>query len=824
MPLKGYWPLDVNEDDELENYVGGGVNGTLTYSNGFNTKAADFTGSQGIMVQTHDEASVDQNFSSWSLWFRSSSTTGDSQCRIIGRDASDYWSILLNQSVASGSQALTFYFGSGGVSTISSTIETDKWYHISFGWDKVNNIAKFWLNGTRSFTRTTTYTWLTASRPVVVGQNTEETFFAGNFLDGKIDEVRYYDHLLSDLEAYELSLGKIGHWTMDGTSNDNTLSKIMSTSQHETPTFVYDAPVRNQWVDFSPTVLEAFVYNAPDMDYWDFGTDSDHSFSVAFDWNADITEFALGKGGIFIIQVGAQINFWLRAESAGVSSDCLSTTSGMTLGVTHRVVCTYDGIDRKIYIDGVLDKTCTTNYLLDSYPSYPQFTIGSGYDDAAVAFNGRLGDVRLYGKALTQDDVTRLQNVRASMTDQGQLFSYKLVEKITNESSSYGNKYVTTGDRILYGITDGTTVYKNKSLVGTVNRYGSLALNSAAGDLIETSNPTGFNTAAPGLRLSWLGTRFSMYLGRGEPVKIIIYSLRDTEVRFYNLTVSTTVPESTFNFTAGEYDNTTISMSILGNVYAIESDEPVCLFHSGTSTNYDYHPIYPETKELIGSSSTGTNLTTSYDNTEVTLYMGDGTSASYSLNRGSHQALPSEGSFHSGVGHRLVSNNPISVYSYGDGDGGDAVPYHGRQAMHTEFAIADDTLEYLTFMGLEQGATIDIYNTSGTNVYSSTVSNGSADGQYPTNKHILPASVTGGAINAGFRVVCSTPQYGISQQTSNGDETIMFGGYGTYGSYNSELPNKEGIINTFELDEVNATKTQINNDNSIETVEYNETL
>ena len=433
MPLKGYWPLDVDEKDMFEKYDGGGVNGTLTYSNGFNTKAADFTGSQGIMVQTHAEAEVSKNFCSYSLWFRSSiETTGNNVARIITRDASDYWAVTLDQDVASGSQVLSFYYGSSTAVEISSSINKDQWYHIAFGFDKANNIAKFWLSGVREFTRSTSYTWLTTSRPVVIGQNTEQTWSNAQFLDGKIDEVKYHDHLLSDLEAYELSLGKIGHWTMDGTSNDNTPSKIMSSGSNGTPTFVTGSPVREKWANFVTT--QSFIYAGYDMDYWDFGTDSDHSFSIAFDWNADITEFALGKGGVFRIQVGAQINFWLRAENAGVSSDCLSTTSGMTLGVDHRVVCTYDGTDRKIYIDGVLDKTQATNYLLDSYPTSDTFTIGEGFDASTYEYDGRLGDVRLYGKALTQDDVTRLENTRASMTDRGQLFSYKLVEGGTQVS------------------------------------------------------------------------------------------------------------------------------------------------------------------------------------------------------------------------------------------------------------------------------------------------------------------------------------------------------------------------------------------------------
>jgi hypothetical protein len=819
MSLKGYWPLDVNELDQHKKYVGGGVNGTLTYSNGFNTKAADFTGSQGIMIQTHAEAEVDKNFCSYSLWIRSTSTTGVSAARIIGRDASDYWCIALNQNVASGSQLLKFYFGSAVGADISTTIETDKWYHIAFGFDKTNNIAKFWLNGVRIFTRTAAYTWPITSRPVVIGQNTEDTFFAGNFFDGKIDEVRYYNHLLSDLEAYELSLGKIGHWTLDGTSNDNTLSRIMSSGTHESPTFVYDSPVRDQWVDFSPTTLEAFVYEVSDMDYWDFGTDSDHSFSVVFDWNADNTEFALGKGGIFRIQVGSQINFWLRAENAGVSSDCLSTTSGMTLGITRRVVCTYDGTDRKIYIDGILDKTCTTNYLIDSFPSYPQFTIGSGHD-TSYAYDGRIGDVRLYGKALTQDDVTRLQNVRASMTDRGQLFSYKLIEKLSNESSSYGNKYVPIiGSRTVYGITDGTVVNKNGVIVGTVDRYGSLALNNAVGDLIESSNPISMHYNIQGMRLSWAGKVFSLYVSRYNPIELGVYALRDTEVRLYNLTVSKTVPESTYQLSAGEY-STALSLALINN-YSVESDEPVCVYYSRVDGG-DYHPCYPDTKELIGSSATG-HVCTAYDNTEVTLYMGDGTSATYNLNRGDQVNLPNEGTRHVGVGHRLVANNPISCWSLGDGDGGDGVPYIAREAMHKEFAVTGNTCDYIQIIGLEQGATVAVYDLTGTNIYNGTVGNGSADSVYPTNLHILAASVTGGVINAGFRIVCSTPQY-IIIQLSNDDETVLYGGYGTYGAYNTELPNKEGVINIFELDEVSATKNQINSDNSIETIEYNETL
>jgi hypothetical protein len=79
----------------------------------------------------------------------------------------------------------------------------------------------------------------------------------------------------------------------------------------------------------------------------------------------------------------------------------ITVDTGDISGVWRHVAATYDGTDRSIYLDGVLVGVDQpgTHYVPDS----ANFRIGS--TNNGEFFNGRLGDVRLYDRALSANEV-----------------------------------------------------------------------------------------------------------------------------------------------------------------------------------------------------------------------------------------------------------------------------------------------------------------------------------------------------------------------------------------------------------------------------------
>lgn len=98
----------------------------------------------------------------------------------------------------------------------------------------------------------------------------------------------------------------------------------------------------------------------------------------------------------------------------GNSSNITATSvsySGINLNDNnwHLLVGTFDGLNRKLYVDGVL-KSSLSNYYYSLDIQYP-FLIG--YDPLPAYnryFNGSIDDVRIYNRAITSDEVVYLFN------------------------------------------------------------------------------------------------------------------------------------------------------------------------------------------------------------------------------------------------------------------------------------------------------------------------------------------------------------------------------------------------------------------------------
>jgi len=106
----------------------------------------------------------------------------------------------------------------------------------------------------------------------------------------------------------------------------------------------------------------------------------------------------------------------------------------------HHVVMTYDGSNIKIYVDGVLKVTTAQTGAIptDAF----DFKMGA-------SMNGKLDDMRLYGRALSQTEITNWydeynSNIQVSDLQKG-LVGWWKYDGNTKDSGSYGNPGVATG-------------------------------------------------------------------------------------------------------------------------------------------------------------------------------------------------------------------------------------------------------------------------------------------------------------------------------------------------------------------------------------------
>jgi len=135
-------------------------------------------------------------------------------------------------------------------------------------------------------------------------------------------------------------------------------------------------------------------------------------------FDADSQDFIFEKGNVntqySLFSHGTDIVFrtFHDADSSYITTSTSKSNAGIVNGQWHNIVASWDGSNKKIYIDSrlVLDnaktgalKTRTTNAAIGTFGNY-----------ASYPFGGDIAKVAIYGKGLTATEV--LQNYNATKT------------------------------------------------------------------------------------------------------------------------------------------------------------------------------------------------------------------------------------------------------------------------------------------------------------------------------------------------------------------------------------------------------------------------
>jgi len=81
-----------------------------------------------------------------------------------------------------------------------------------------------------------------------------------------------------------------------------------------------------------------------------------------------------------------------------------TTTNSWTAGTWYHIAGTYDGFKLKIYVNGILENTL---YQQGTQRPASDFYFGNGW---SVPFEGKIDDVRIYNRALSDQEIADLAN------------------------------------------------------------------------------------------------------------------------------------------------------------------------------------------------------------------------------------------------------------------------------------------------------------------------------------------------------------------------------------------------------------------------------
>ena len=218
MALQVWLPLDGNTNNYgISNNTVSVMGDGITFTDGKIGKAATFPNSPACCLYM---TGLKLQIFSWAVWVKINGE-GYANAQYILSEGRDVTSHGTNIYLSKDGTTLNWrtHMKSG-----STSIELDRWYHVALTAD--GSHVRFYLDG--NLLSTTAYTedsdYIQSSNKFAIGKlSYSYTSTAGYFpLNGQVNDVRIYDHCLSQAEIHELSKGLVQHFKLDG-ANTNLL-------------------------------------------------------------------------------------------------------------------------------------------------------------------------------------------------------------------------------------------------------------------------------------------------------------------------------------------------------------------------------------------------------------------------------------------------------------------------------------------------------------------------------------------------------------------------------------------------------------------------
>lgn len=443
--LKGYWSFNGSDIEGTTAYDRSGARNTSTLTNG-PIKTVGQIGQGMSFDGTDDYANIpssttfDSSAGTYSFWFRVNNMPSGNGDMLIGRHDAGGSNNGVTVFIYSGTLGLQIKDNSGGVADISSTtpLTTGIWYHVAatYATQGTGGAVELYLNGVRIGSTTNSGPWAFNSQAIRLADSID-TYW--EIFDGRLDEVRVYNRVLSASEIksqYEsatpdkgntsasqpqgtgrLDSDLVGYWKLDentGTSaadsstngNTGTLTngptwiagQIGSGVQFDGTNDYIDAGTDSSLILTDRRTISAWVYISGTMVNGD-------EYYIARKFSSGDSNSYYGMT-LFHNGTGTVLGSYGGGGGAYVYS-----TGYLAAGQWHHVAVTFDKPNISFYINGKLDST-GADTVGGGYPS-GSGTMVLGTLGGGSYLNGRLDEVRVYGRPLSADEVGQLYRLSA---------------------------------------------------------------------------------------------------------------------------------------------------------------------------------------------------------------------------------------------------------------------------------------------------------------------------------------------------------------------------------------------------------------------------
>ena len=445
-----YLPFNGNAHDSIMGNNGTVTNATLSNDYLDSTSRAYSFNSDGRIVVPHNSiyntASDAFTFAGWIKVTALSSTERAIFCKLQG---SDRELVIRHQSLG----VLHTHFNSRGTlkfcSTDSAVIKAGTWQFVAVTWDG-SNIRQY-ING--ELKQSCSHSGANVSLDGGTFNVGTLTSGGSELFNGSIDEVRFYKRTLNEKQIRDLYLhdkqkaNLILDYNLNNEAHDNALYQNDGLINNAIPftdrfgntggAMYFDGvddniiiPHDNSYKVQYPVTISAWIYMEDNMEQARIFTNNDHISSYygvyfgTFEGKATIS-FTDGNGS------GPQF------RRTGLGTKVISSKEW------HHIVGVIEGYSSiKLYVDGISDPV---NYSgsgqnTTAYTQTDDGKIGSWDKSTSTSeqfWNGALDDLKMWGRALGEDEVAALFNDEATVINSLEPFqhTHSSIKLIPNPSN-----------------------------------------------------------------------------------------------------------------------------------------------------------------------------------------------------------------------------------------------------------------------------------------------------------------------------------------------------------------------------------------------------
>ncbi|MBL8856116.1 MAG: SBBP repeat-containing protein, partial [Planctomycetaceae bacterium] len=414
----GWWKGDADLDDAVGPNNGTLVNGA-TYGTGKVGQGFSFDGFDDYVQLGSSSIFKMTNAFTLEAWINPTGA-GSGDAIIFNREGE--YEIARNSGTGeirwavSNTSNLWTWVGTGYIAPLNT------WTHLSITFD--NGTVRVYANGALVHTGSISSSTIGDNSPA---QNDlrlggRQAHASGANFQGIIDEAAVYSRTLTATEiaaSYNLGLAAksaakvsiVSQWQAEGDATDarslnngtltNGATITNSTNGKLGSAFSFDGT--DDYVSLADSssfgstgMMTVSAWINPDI------LDAVDPRDIVGQWNASSSQRA------FVMQqaTNGKLSFFISRDGA-LDYTSVQSTASLKAGVWQHVVGTYDGANLRVYINGMLQGTSAA-FAGTMFDSNTTLRIGDSQASGSVPFDGRIDEVQLVNRALSDSDIANL--------------------------------------------------------------------------------------------------------------------------------------------------------------------------------------------------------------------------------------------------------------------------------------------------------------------------------------------------------------------------------------------------------------------------------